>query len=633
MYPLNNKQQQAVNLISGPILILAGAGTGKTRTLVARIANILNNGHALQDEVMAVTFTNKAAKEIQSRITEFTGHHNIRWIGTFHSIAAKILRKEANYIGLESNFSIIDQTDQINLIKNIVKDMSPEYINSREWTKKIKKIANIIQHWKEKALMPESISEVKNEIQRLALKCYSLYQERLKLANAADFDDLILHNISIFNNNPKVLEYYQDKIRYLMVDEYQDTNTIQYIWLRLLAQKHKNICCVGDDDQSIYSWRGAQISNILKFSDDFLEVKIIKLEQNYRSTSHILSIAASIIDKNENRLGKTLWTENNSGTKVKLMQCYDHKEEARNIISSIIQNNKVEDTAILVRVSAQTRTLEEYAIYYGMPYHILGGLRFYDRKEIKDSICYLRIAININDDLAFERIINTPKRGIGPATIKKIYYTAISNKISLAKSAFILIEQEIIKSEKLKVLLQQINEWNTLAKEIPPTQLTELILTSSGYMEMLSQEDEIETKKENIKELIYALKDFSDINQFLEYVALVTANETSSNKNCGVSIMTLHAAKGLEFNNVFLPGWEEGLFPHQRCIDERNIEEERRLAYVGITRAKENLCISFSARRFINNHWVYYQPSRFLQNLPKKNIEVLRALFAYTNKQ
>ncbi|MBQ4875521.1 MAG: UvrD-helicase domain-containing protein [Rickettsiaceae bacterium H1] len=621
MHRLNDKQQKAVENIEGPTLILAGAGTGKTKTLVSRICHILNENYALPQEIMAVTFTNKAAKEMQSRIVELTNFHPT-WVGTFHSIAARILRKNAEYVNLTGNFTIIDQDDQLNLIKNIIADINPEYIGSRDSRKKIKSIANIIQRWKDKALTPDNI-EVKNEMQRSALECYRLYQERLTLSNAVDFDDLILHNIKIFNNQPQVLELYQDKIKYIMVDEYQDTNMIQYLWLRLLAQKHKNICCVGDDDQSIYSWRGAEISNILKFSDDFPGAKVIKLEQNYRSNSHILAVAAAVIGENQDRLGKTLWTQNNAGPKVKLMKCYDHKEEARNIMSIIADRKEFKDTAILVRASAQTRPIEEYAIYYGVPYQIIGGLRFYDRKEIKDVISYLKTAANNNDDLAFERIVNVPKRGIGPTTLKKIYYAAISAKTSLTWAAHKLIEQKVIKSEKLTILLNQIDEWNKLSQEINPQDLTELILKSSGYIEMISQENEIEaiSRKENIKELINALKDFNDIDQFLEYVALVTTADNNNN-NEGISIMTLHAAKGLEFVNVFLPGWEEEIFPHQRCIKEGNVEEERRLAYVGITRAKENLCISFAERRFINHSWLSYPPSRFLHKLAKENVEI-----------
>ena len=621
MQDLNKRQKEAVENIDGPTLILAGAGTGKTRTLVARIAYILNEKYALPSEIMAVTFTNKAAKEMQSRILELT-NISLNWIGTFHSIAVKILRKNAEYVGLTNNFTIIDQDDQFSLVKNIISDINYEYVNSRDSRKKIKLIVNAIQRWKDKALTPSNILDVKNETENVALECYQLYQERLKSSNAADFDDLILHNINIFNNCPEILRFYQNKIKYIMVDEYQDTNTIQYLWLRLLAQKHKNICCVGDDDQSIYSWRGAEITNILKFSDDFEGAKVIKLEQNYRSSSHILAVAASVIGENNDRLGKTLWTKNNMGEKVKIMRCYDHKEEARNIINAINNQGKFSDTAILVRVSAQTRTFEEYAIYYGIPYQIIGGLRFYDRKEIKDAISYLKISVNKNDDLAFERIVNTPKRGIGTTTLKKIYYAAISEKISLTKSARKLIDQKIIKSEKLRILLDQIDQWYDLSKNIISTDLATLILKSSGYIEMISRENEIESRsrKENIKELINALKEFNDISQFLEYVALVTTADNHNND--GISIMTLHAAKGLEFDNVFLPGWEEEIFPHQRCIREGNVEEERRLAYVGITRAKKILCISFAERRFINNCWLNYPPSRFLYKISKENVSV-----------
>lgn len=623
MYYLNEEQKKAVDHIDGPSLILAGAGTGKTRTLVARIANILNNNHALPHEIMAVTFTNKAAKEMQERILELTNIPIGRWVGTFHSIAAKILRENADHIGLTSNFIIIDQNDQLNLVKNIMSDISPEYVNDGNWRKKIKIIVNTIQRWKDKGINPDKVLEVRSEIQKVALECYVLYQERLKLSNAADFDDLILHNINIFNQRPEVLHQYQQKIKFIMVDEYQDTNTIQYIWLRLLAQKHKNICCVGDDDQSIYSWRGAEISNILRFSDDFIGAKVIKLERNYRSTAHILAVASSVISENNDRLGKNLWTDNDSSTKVKLMRCYNHKEEARNIINLIMQQGEYSNTAILVRASAQTRPLEECCAYYQLPYSIIGGLRFYDRKEIKDAISYLKIAINLNDDIAFERIVNVPKRGIGPSTIKKIYYAALSSKTSLVQSAQSLIDQNIIKNEKLKQLFIQLHEWHELALSpgMSCAELMEIILKSSGYMEMLTQDNDIEalSKKENIKELLHAMRDFSDMVQFLEHIMLVT---TSDNSVSGVNIMTLHAAKGLEFDNVFLPGWEEEIFPHQRSIKEGKVEEERRLAYVGITRAKKNLCISFAQSRFINNCWLNYPPSRFLNKMSKENIDI-----------
>ena len=620
MHSLNNQQQKAIETIDGPILILAGAGTGKTRTLVARIAHLLEQEYAYPYQILAVTFTNKAAKEMKKRITELT-NTTMNWIGTFHSIAAMILRKNAEFAHLTSNFTIIDQVDQINLIKNIISNIHSEYIESKEAKKRIKIITNIIQRWKEKALSPYDILDTKGELQKIALSCYSVYQERLRISNAVDFDDLILHNVNIFKNNPEVLNTYHNSIKYIMVDEYQDTNTIQHMWLRLLAEKYKNICCVGDDDQSIYSWRGAEIANILKFSDDFPEAKIIKLEQNYRSTSHILAVAASVISKNRDRLDKTLWTSKNTAEKVQLMRCYDHKEEARNIMNTISKNKKFADTAILVRISSQTRALEEYAMYYGIPYQIIGGLKFYDRKEIKDSIAYLKIANNRNDDVAFERIINTPRRGIGPRTLNKIYYFGMEQKLSLIDSTTELIKTQAIKSDRLKYLVAQINEWHELSHSLDAAELLELVLKSSSYMEMLLQENEIDSlsRKENIKELLTALKDFNNISQFLEYIALVTTAD-HIDSNAHVSIMTIHAAKGLEFDNVFLPGWEEEIFPHQRCIIDGNVEEERRLAYVAITRAKNNLCISFAERRFLNHRWTTNKPSRFLYNISKKNL-------------
>ncbi len=620
MNGLNNKQQEAVQNIEGPTLILAGAGTGKTKTIVERISYILNKGEALTHQIMAVTFTNKAAREMQSRVLTAT-QQDLFWVGTFHSICAKILRKHAQLVGLNSSFTIIDRDDQLNLIKNIISDINPEYIDTQESKKKLRSILTVLQNWKNKALTPYNVPQAKNELERAALECYQLYQERLKISNSVDFDDLILHNINIFNNHPEVLEEYQNKIKYLMVDEYQDTNTVQYLFVRLIAQKYKNICCVGDDDQSIYSWRGAEVSNILRFTDDFPGATVIKLEQNYRSTPHILAVARAVIDQNQDRLGKTLWTESQSNTKVKLMLCQNHKDEARNIISKIAQDKDFKNTAILIRASAQSRPFEEYATYYGVNYHIIGGIRFYDRKEIKDALSYIKIAINNNDDVAFERIINTPKRGIGPLTLKKIYYAALSDNISLTTAASKLLTQKVIKSPRLELLLRQLHEWNNLSEKTNPSYLLDTILRESGYMELISQGQEIEssTRKENLRELLHSLQEFNDTNQFLEYVALVTTSDNNNNAD-GISIMTLHSAKGLEFDNVFLPGWEEGIFPHQRCIKEGNVEEERRLAYVGITRAKKTLCISLARGRFINNVWLNPPPSRFLQKIPKEHI-------------
>ncbi len=621
MYSLNDEQKQAVIQVDGPILILAGAGTGKTKTLVSRIGNLVEQGHAEPYEIMAVTFTNKAASELKDRILELTQIPVKDWVGTFHSIAAKILRRHPEEAGLTQNFTIIDQDDQISLLKNIISDNSPVAKDKKE----IRIIANIIQRWKEKALNPSAVTDVNSEIKKVAWQYYPLYQERLKLANSVDFSDLLLHNINLFNEYPQILHLYQDKIKYIMVDEYQDTNTIQYLWLRLLAQKHKNICCVGDDDQSIYSWRGAEISNILRFSKDFVGAKVIKLERNYRSTSHILAVADAIISQNEGRLGKTLWTEEASGQRVKIAQYHSDREEAMSILQTVYQqySNAYQETAILVRGTAQTRVLEEYCTHYNIPYQIIGGMKFYDRKEIKDIIAYLKIAVNPSDDAAFERIVNTPKRGIGQATMKKIYYEAINNHSSLVQAANILVEQGIIKSGRLKTLLQQISEWNSYTYDATCQELAEKVLECSGYLDMLKDDstDEGKDRLDHVKEILGMMQgEYNDSNKFLEHISLVTTTD-DLNQNGYLSIMTLHAAKGLEFDNVFLPGWEEEVFPHIRSIHEHNVEEERRLAYVGVTRARKNLYISYARSRFMYKMPLYNHPSRFLKNLPKEHTE------------
>ncbi len=628
---LNKEQEAAVTNIDGPTLILAGAGTGKTRTITTRVAHIIKSDLAFAEEILAVTFTNKAAGEMLLRISELTAVSGI-WLGTFHAIAARILRSHAEVVGLKTNFTIINTDDQIQVVKNIIHEMYPNYS-----LEKYSIITNIIQRWKEKGLMPKDITE--NELFKqahtTALAVYHSYQERLKFLNSADFGDLLLYNIQIFSESSDVLSYYQNKFKYIMVDEYQDTNTVQYLWLQLLARKHQNICCVGDDDQSIYSWRGAEIENILKFSDDFPGAKVIRLECNYRSTPHILATASCIINNNKDRLKKTLWTTNSGGQKVGLMKFWDGKAEARYISEFILKlgEYKFSDMAVLVRAGFQTRVFEEYFVKYSIPYRIVGGVKFYDRQEVKDIIAYLRVVTNNSDDLAFERILNRPKRGIGTTTLKKIYGVAQENSISFIEAAKVLINSKQITDKtktSLKHLLDKIDSWKELLANLP--EATKIIADESGYMEMLENEGATGLPRiENIKELLSALKNFDDAVSFLEHISLVTDIDNISNDDA-VYVMTLHAAKGLEFSCVFLPGWEEGVFPYQRAFDDKTgkaIEEERRLAYVGITRAKERLYISCSGRREINNMWQTMRNSRFIRELPTENVEVIKHNVSY----
>ncbi|WP_341811345.1 ATP-dependent helicase [Wolbachia endosymbiont (group A) of Oxytorus armatus] len=630
---LNPEQQSAVTNIDGPVLILAGAGTGKTRTITSRIAHIIRNGHAYSDEILAVTFTNKAANEMVSRVLELTGT-NIPWLGTFHAIAAKILRLHAEIVGLNPNFTIIGVDEQLQVIKNIINEINPDYLSE-----KCKTIMNIIQQWKEKCLLPSEVEDIQSfrPVYVTALKVYHQYQERLKFLNSVDFGDLLLYNIQLFNQKTEVLSYYQNKFKYVMVDEYQDTNAIQYLWLKYLAKEHSNICCVGDDDQSIYSWRGAEVENILKFSDDFKNAKTVKLECNYRSTSHILATASYVINHNKTRLEKKLWTTNIEGEKVNLIKLWDGKAEARFISEQILKLNKYRfsDIAVLVRATFQTRVLEEYFIKYSIPYKIISGVKFYERQEVRDIIAYLRLVTNNNDDLAFERIVNRPKRSIGATTLKKIYTTAQDNKISFFEAAKILVNSNQV-TERIKLslndFLNKIKAWEEIVSVKPLHEFVKIVANQSGYIEMLENEEVTGLARiENVKELISSLKNFDNATTFLEHISLVMEVDNMNNDDT-VYVMTLHAAKGLEFPCVFLPGWEEGLFPHQRSFDDKSgkaLEEERRLAYVGITRAKERLIISCADRREINNQWQPMRTSRFIKELPRENVEVIKSNIAY----
>ncbi|APR98413.1 ATP-dependent helicase [Wolbachia endosymbiont of Folsomia candida] len=630
---LNPEQQSAVTNIDGPVLILAGAGTGKTRTITSRIAHIIKNNYAFSDEILAVTFTNKAANEMVSRVLELT-NTNIPWLGTFHAIAAKILRQHAEVVGLNSNFTIIGVDDQLQVIKNIVNEISPDKLSEKNSA-----IMNIIQKWKEKCWMPSEVEDVQSfrSVYVTALKVYHQYQERLQFLNSVDFGDLLLYNIQLFNKNTEILSYYQNKFKYIMVDEYQDTNAIQYLWLKYLAKEHSNICCVGDDDQSIYSWRGAEIENILRFSDDFKNAKTFKLECNYRSTSHILATASYIINHNKTRLEKALWTANVEGEKVNLIKLWDGKAEARFISEQILKLNqfRFSDIAVLVRATFQTRVLEEYFMKYSIPYKIISGVKFYERQEIRDLIAYLRLITNNNDDLAFERIVNRPKRSIGATTLRKIYIAAQDNKISFFEAAKILVANNQL-TERIKFslndFLNKIEDWREIVNTKTLSEFIGTIANQSGYIEMLESEGVTGLARiENVKELISSLKNFDDATAFLEHISLVMEVD-NMNSDDTVYVMTLHAAKGLEFPCVFLPGWEEGLFPHQRSFEDKTgkaLEEERRLAYVGITRAKKKLIISCADRREINNQWQPMRTSRFIKELPRNNVDVIKSDIAY----
>ncbi|MDG7056022.1 MAG: UvrD-helicase domain-containing protein [Wolbachia endosymbiont of Meromenopon meropis] len=625
---LNSEQQLAVTSIDGPVLVLAGAGTGKTRTIISRIAYIISNGYANPDEILAVTFTNKAANEMLSRVLTFTGTA-MPWLGTFHTIAARILRQHARIVGLKSDFLIISVDDQLHIIKGIVND-----IKVKNLSEKYKIIVNIIQQWKEKCLLPSEVKKTSlfESVYVNALKIYYLYQEKLKSINSVDFGDLLLYNIQIFNQDIETLLYYQSKFKYVMVDEYQDTNTIQYLWLKCLTKRYSNICCVGDDDQSIYSWRGAKIENILKFSKDFKNTKIIKLECNYRSTFHILAAASQLIKHNKTRLEKKLWTTNIRGEKVNLIKLLDGKIEARFISEQILKFNKYRfsDIAVLVRSTFQTRILEECFIKCSIPYKLVSGIKFYERQEVKDIIAYLRLVVNNNDDLAFERIVNRPKRRIGPITMKIIYTVARNNRISFFEAAKTLVNNDQV-NEKTKLslndFLNKIKTWKKIIGLKSLDKLVNIIINQSGYVEMLENEKVIGLARiENIKELISSLKGFYSATAFLEHVSLVTEVDDMNDNNV-VYIMTLHAAKGLEFPCVFLPGWEDGIFPHQKSFEDssgKDLEEERRLAYVGITRAKEKLIILYVSKREINNQWKSMYVSQFIKELPRENVKIIK---------
>ena len=629
---LNEVQKEAVLHDNGPLLVLAGAGTGKTGVLTTRLARILIENMALPGEILSVTFTNKAANEMKSRVGNLIGDMvtGLKWLGTFHSIGAQILRQYPEKVGLKNGFIILDTDDQLRLLKQIIKE---ENIDDKKWS--AKGLLSLIDNWKNKGLSPNQISSDDGDYfaNGKGKVLYKKYQDQLKFFNAADFGDLILECIRLFNENPDILESFQNRFKYMLVDEYQDTNTSQYTLLKLLSGKWKNICCVGDDDQSIYSWRGAEVTNILKFEKDFLDSKIIRLEQNYRSTGNILAAASKLIEANESRFGKTLWTSSNGGEKVSVTSTWDGEEEARIITDEIEQQSlnkkNLDEVAILVRASFQMREFEDRFVSIGLPYKVIGGPRFYERKEIRDANAYFRLAIQPNDSLALERILNVPKRGIGETTLKKIKDYAKNNNIPTIDSIRDLIKTSEIKP-KTKISLGHFIElterWNDLIAERNHYEMAEIILEDSGYLEMLRNDDTITAagRLDNIKELFRSIEPFESLNAYLEHISLVMEIDKNPEGN-KVSLMTLHAAKGLEFDYVFLPGWEEGVFPNQRSLDEggvKSLEEERRLAYVGITRAKIKSSIFYAANRKMHNQWLSSIPSRFVNELPEDNIEV-----------
>ncbi len=655
---LNLEQRQAVETLDGPVLVLAGAGTGKTRVLTTRIAHILSLSRARPSEILAVTFTNKAAREMKQRVGAMVGQivEGMPWLGTFHSIGVKILRRHAELVGLKSDFTILDTDDQIRLLKQIIE---AENIDEKRWPARV--FAAMLDGWKNRGLTPAQVpaGEAASFAGGRGIKLYAAFQERLKVLNAADFGDLLLETIRLFRERPEVLREYQRRFRFILVDEYQDTNVAQYLWLRLLAQPFapstpetpllaageteqaapaakpapKNICCVGDDDQSIYGWRGAEVDNILRFEHDFPGAQVIRLERNYRSTGHILGAASHLIAHNEGRLGKTLRTEGEEGEKVGVVAAWDSEEEARAIGEEIEEAQRaghlLNEIAILVRASFQMREFEDRFVTLGLPYRVIGGPRFYERAEIRDALAYLRLVNQPADDLAFERIINVPKRGLGDATLKVLHEHARAGRTSLMEATRAIVETDELKAkprQSLRDVVASFDRWRAQKDALPHTELAEIVLDESGYTEMWQKDRSADAagRLENLKELIRSMEEFENLQGFLEHVSLVMDADKSENSDA-VSIMTLHSAKGLEFDTVFLPGWEEGLLPHQRSLDDQGragLEEERRLAHVGLTRARKRAKIYFVSNRRIHGSWSSTMPSRFIDELPEGHVEV-----------
>src|SRR5436189_2681034 len=656
---LNPEQRLAVEMLQGPVLVLAGAGTGKTRVLTTRVAHILATGHARPGEILAVTFTNKAAREMKQRVGAMVGQivEGMPWLGTFHSIGVKILRRHAELVGLKPDFTILDQDDQIRLIKQL---LEADNIDEKRCPARV--LAGLIDHWKNRGLTPDQVpaGEAAAFANGRGKKLYQAFQERLKVLNAADFGDLLLECIRLFRENAEVLAQYQHRFKYILVDEYQDTNVAQYLWLRLIAQRPvpanaiappqadasanpvatlappKNICCVGDDDQSIYGWRGAEVDNILRFDHDFPGAKVIRLERNYRSTGHILAAASHLIAHNEGRLGKTLRTEDVDGEKVTVTGAWDSEEEARGIGEEIEElqraGERLNDIAILVRASFQMREFEDRFVTLGLPYRVIGGPRFYERAEIRDALAYLRVINSPADDLAFERIVNVPKRGLGDATLQMLHDHARPRRIPLFEAARAVIETDELKPKArgaLRDLIVSFDRWRAQSEVTAHTELAEIVLDESGYTEMWQKDRSADAagRLENLKELVRSMEEFENLAGFLEHISLVMDVDKAEGVDA-VSIMTLHAAKGLEFDTVFLPGWEEGLFPSRRTLDDQGrtgLEEERRLAHVGITRARRRVSIYFAANRRMHGLWSSNIPSRFLDELPEAHVEVKEA--------
>jgi len=615
----------------GPVLVLAGAGTGKTAALTARLAHLIATRRAWPSEILCVTFTNKAAREMRDRVGRMIGDavEGMPWLGTFHAIGAKMLRRHAELVGLQSNFTILDTDDQLRLLKQLILAAD---IEEKRWP--ARQLAGLIDRWKNHGWTPADIDAGESEsyANGRGRELYQLYQDRLRAVNACDFGDLLLHMLTILKRDRAVLAQYQDRFRYIMVDEYQDTNSSQYLWLRLLAQERKNLCCVGDDDQSIYSWRGAQVENILKFERDFPGAKVIKLEQNYRSTPHILAAASGVIANNGGRLGKTLWTEVPDGEKVQVVGVWDGPEEARRVGDEVEAHQRrggsAADCAILVRAQHQTREFEDRFIAIGMPYRIVGGFRFYERAEIRDALAYLRAVAQPADDLAFERIVNTPKRGLGDKAVAKVHALARARDVPLLTAAALILDSDELTGAARKSLGNLVGDfarWRDMANALPHPELARQILDESGYTAMLQADRSAESagRLENLTELVRAMEEYETLGAFLEHVSLVMDNDANDNA-AKVTIMTIHAAKGLEFDTVFLAGWEEGIFPSQRALDEggtASLEEERRLAYVAITRARRKCVIFHAANRRIYGQWTSSIPSRFVGELPKPHVD------------
>ena len=627
---LNDTQRAAVEATEGPVLVLAGAGTGKTRVLVSRFAHILVRGVAGSGEVLAVTFTNRAAREMRDRVAALLARPvEGWWVGTFHALGARILRAHAEAVGLTPDFTILDEDDQVRLVKQFI-----EAHGIDEKRLPARAVLGIIQRWKDRGLTPDKVSDAEGADAGggRVVALYADYQERLRTLNAADFGDLLLHNLTLFQDHPEVLGQYQRRFRYILVDEYQDTNVAQYLWLRFLARAHRNLCCVGDDDQSIYSWRGAEVGNILRFEGDFPGARVIRLERNYRSTSHILGAASALIANNEGRLGKTLWTDLGQGEKVRVLGVWDGEEEARvtgeEIEALHTKGHALNEIAVLVRAGFQTREFEERLITLAVPYRVIGGPRFYERQEIRDAVAYLRVIAQPADDLAFERIVNVPKRGLGQATQQTVHRLARADGVALTGAARRLAGTDELRPRARKVLaglLADFERWRGLLDVMAHTELMGLVLDESGYTAMWrdNKAPDAPGRLENLKELVVALEDFENLRGFLEHVSLVMENEASAADD-KVTLMTLHGAKGLEFDTIFLPGWEEGLFPHQRALDGqglRGLEEERRLAHVGLTRARKRAIVSFAANRRVYGRWQSAIPSRFIDELSADHID------------